>query len=277
VGKQNRRAVQVQQQRQIGSKPRCVREHRVVEIAKRVHAPDRITAQDVPNGVLIAQRRHQARPFQYTREIRTLAEKLRSALARPLPGLDVQLRMSPQPRMAWDPERMGVRDGAALLMVYPHRDEPHVVLTERGADLRHHTGQISLPGGRVDPGESIADAALRETEEEIGVPRSVIDVVGALTPLQIPVSGFVLHAVVGVAVARPVFHPAEREVARILEVPLSRFADQGIVKREVRTRTRDGMSVQVDTPYFDLDGAKVWGATAMVLTEFLAVMRQSAD
>jgi 8-oxo-dGTP pyrophosphatase MutT (NUDIX family) len=180
--------------------------------------------------------------------------------------------MSPQPRVAWEPERIEVRDGAALLLLYPHLGEPHIALTVRGADLRHHTGQVSLPGGRVDPGESIEAAALRETEEEIGVPVSAIEIVGTLTPLQIPVSGFVLHAVVGVTQARPDFTPHEREVARIIEVPLSTLRDPAIVKRETRIRTRDGASMEVDTPYFDIDGEKVWGATAMVLAEFLAVL-----
>ena len=180
--------------------------------------------------------------------------------------------MSPQPRLAWDPERLEVRAAAALLLLYPLNDEPHVVLTVRGADLRHHTGQVSLPGGRVDADETIEEAALRETEEEIGVGADAIEIVGALTPLPIPVSGFVLHPIVGVAERRPRFTPHEREVARILEVPLSTLLDPSIVKREMRVFVRDGAAIDVETPYFDIGGEKVWGATAMVLAEFLAVL-----
>ena len=201
-----------------------------------------------------------------------LRRKLREALARPLPGLAAQLRMCPQPRLKWNPERIAVRDGAALLLLYPLNVEPHLVLTVRGADLRHHTGQVSLPGGRVDTDETIQEAALRETEEEIGVPADAIEIVGALTPLQIPVSGFVLHPIVGVAEQRPQFTPHEREVARIIEVPLALLRDPATARREMRVFVRDGATVDVDTPYFDIGGEKVWGATAMVLAEFLELI-----
>jgi 8-oxo-dGTP pyrophosphatase MutT (NUDIX family) len=199
---------------------------------------------------------------------------MRAALRQPLPGLAAQLRMAPQPRVDWDPASFpnGVRDGAGLLLIYPHRGAAHIALTVRGAQLRHHTGQVSLPGGRVDPGESIEAAALRETAEEIGVMPDAIEVLGSLTPLEIPVSGFVLHPIVGVADVRPEFRRAESEVARILEVALSTLADPAVLKREVRTRVRHGIATEVDTPYFDIDGEKVWGATAMVLAEFVAMV-----
>ncbi|MEO8677949.1 MAG: CoA pyrophosphatase [Vicinamibacterales bacterium] len=201
-------------------------------------------------------------------------EELRAALAGPLPGLDAQLRMAPQPRVDWDPASFpeGVRDGAVLLLLYPHLGAPHLALTVRGAELRQHTGQVSLPGGRVDSGESIEAAALRETAEEIGVRPETVRVLGKLTPLEIPVSGFVLRPVVGIVEARPKFVRAEWEVARIIEVALSTLADPTVLKRETRVRVRGGISTQVDTPYFDIDGEKVWGATAMVLAEFMALV-----
>jgi 8-oxo-dGTP pyrophosphatase MutT (NUDIX family) len=202
-------------------------------------------------------------------------QKVRGALAAPLPGLPAQLRMAPRPRLDWDPTRFpeGVRDGAVLLLLYPHDGGAHLALTVRGAELRHHTGQVSLPGGRVDPGESIEEAALRETSEEIGVAPELVNVLGRLTPLEIPVSGFVLQPIVGFVVRRPDFRRAEQEVARILEVPLTMLADPGVVRSETRTQVRKGVSTEVETPYFDLEGEKVWGATAMVLAEFLAIVR----
>ena len=137
--------------------------------------------------------------------------------------------------------------------------------------LRHHTGQVSLPGGAVDAGETIEAAAVREAEEEVGVDATTVQVVGRLTPLHIPVSGFLLHPVVGVVHARPAF-PAEWEVARLLEVPLFLLADPATLRREERTFQRNGVAtVPVEVPYFEIDGEKVWGATAMVLGEFLAV------
>ena len=205
----------------------------------------------------------------------TIISQLREALSRPLPGLRAQLRMAPRPRVGWDPLKFpeDARAGAALLLVYPHEGTFQVPLTVRGSEMRNHTGQVSLPGGRVDEGETIEMAALREAAEEIGVDPAAVQVIGRLTPIHIPVSGFILHPVVGVTDARPEFHPAEWEVARIIEAPIARLCDPGVVMREGRLRQTDGEPIEVDVPFYDIDGEKVWGATAMVLSEFCAILR----
>jgi 8-oxo-dGTP pyrophosphatase MutT (NUDIX family) len=182
--------------------------------------------------------------------------------------------MSPEPRLGWDPLKFpeGARDGAALLLIYPHGESLHLALTVRGSGLRNHTGQVSLPGGRVDAGESFEAAALREAQEEVGVEPAVVEVLGRLTPLHIPVSGFLLHPVVGFTSMRPAFQRAEWEVARIIEAPVSVLSDPAATKRERRTRTVQGQPIDVTVPYYDIDGEKVWGATAMVLSEFCAIL-----
>ena len=206
-----------------------------------------------------------------------LTSRLRRGLSGPLPGLPAQLRMAPQPRLGWDPTEFpdGLRDGAVLLLVCHDAAGAWVPLTVRGASLRTHTGQVSLPGGSVDTGESIETAALREASEEIGVHPASVTVLGRLTPIHIPVSGFLLHPVVGLIDERPVFQRAEREVARIIEISLTTLTDPAIIKRERRARERAGRTIDVDVPYFDVEGEKVWGATAMVLAEFLAVLEST--
>jgi 8-oxo-dGTP pyrophosphatase MutT (NUDIX family) len=205
--------------------------------------------------------------------MKTIISQLRAALSGPLPGLPAQLQMAPNPRLGWDPLKFpeGARNGAALLLVYPLDDTLHFALTVRGSGLRNHTGQVSFPGGRVDEGESMEEAALREAEEEIGVGPRTVELLGRLTPLHIPVSGYILYPVIGFTSMRPVFQRAEWEVARIIEAPVSVLSDARARKREMRTRTVNGQSIEVEVPFYAIDGEKVWGATAMVLAEFAAL------
>jgi 8-oxo-dGTP pyrophosphatase MutT (NUDIX family) len=164
-----------------------------------------------------------------------------------------------------------LRPAAALLLVYPHEGAWHLPLTVRGSRLRHHTGQVSLPGGRIDPGETVEAAALREAFEEVGIVPADVDVLGRLTPLPIFVSGHVLHPVVGVTLERPRFSLAAHEVEQLIEWPVARLRQPDAVAWEERLRSRPPHGV-MDVPYFDLQDVRVWGATAMVLAEFIALV-----
>jgi 8-oxo-dGTP pyrophosphatase MutT (NUDIX family) len=204
-----------------------------------------------------------------------LAESLRRRLVSPLPGLDAQLRMSPRPRLGADSgiDVSGLRPAAALLLIYPHEDAWHVPLTVRGSNLRHHTGQVSLPGGRLDRGESIEEAALREAHEEVGITPAEVDILGRLTSLPVYVSGHLLHPVVGFAARRPEFNLASHEVERLIEVPIALLREPDRVLWEERTRILPPQGV-MNVPYFNVHDTRVWGATAMVLAEFVALVEE---
>jgi 8-oxo-dGTP pyrophosphatase MutT (NUDIX family) len=162
----------------------------------------------------------------------------------------------------------GARDAAALVLLYPRTDDVAVPLTVRAQGLARHAGQISLPGGATDAGETLSEAALREASEEIGVDPSSVRILGELTPVHVLVSGFTLHPVVGVTDRRPQFVAALHEVDEILEVSLNDLRDASRIGRG--SRIREG--VAVDYPYFNLLGREVWGATAMVLGEFVCLI-----
>jgi 8-oxo-dGTP pyrophosphatase MutT (NUDIX family) len=203
--------------------------------------------------------------------LRDIEELLRGRLSGTLPGIEAQMRFAPVPaHSGW---RAGhfppqARRAAALLLLYPASSGPAVALTVRSSALARHPGQISLPGGATDPGETLAQAALREASEEVGVDPAGVRVLGELTPVHVLVSGFTLHPVVGVTDRRPDFRAAPGEVEQILEVSLHDLRDASRIRQG--TRIREGIAVEY--PYFDLLGHQVWGATAMVLGEFICLL-----
>jgi 8-oxo-dGTP pyrophosphatase MutT (NUDIX family) len=200
-----------------------------------------------------------------------IEEALRTRLAGTLPGTDAQLRFVPTPlRPGW---RIGhypedARIAAALVLLYPREGGVGIPLTVRASGLARHAGQISLPGGATDPGEGLAAAALREASEEIGVDPATVRVLGELTPVHVIVSGFTLHPIVGVTDTRPAFIAATGEVDEIVEVSLDDVRDASRIRRA--SHVREGVAIEY--PYFDLAGHQVWGATAMVLGEFVCLL-----
>ena len=157
------------------------------------------------------------------------------------------------------------RQGAVLMLLYPGSGGLNTLLTRRTETLKSHAGQIAFPGGSRDGDESLAQTALRETFEEVGVQPQQIEVLGTLTTIYIPVTDYEVHPFVGWMPARPTFHPNAYEVAELIETPLTWLLEPAT--RVVETWQLYGFDVRV--PFFQVNGHKVWGATAIILSEFV--------
>lgn len=192
-----------------------------------------------------------------------------------LPYFDIEAareRMIPRPRGLRPPDMDGQpRQGGVLIILYPKDGQTHLVLTRRRADLNAHAGQISFPGGRRESGETLRMAALREAEEEVGVKRADLTVLGHLSCLYIPPTDYEVYPYVAWHGGLPRFRPQASEVAEILEVPLVMLRDP-VNHHEELWQIR-GFEVMV--PYFLVGEHKVWGATAIMLSEFLERLREA--
>jgi 8-oxo-dGTP pyrophosphatase MutT (NUDIX family) len=171
-----------------------------------------------------------------------------------------ELLLTPEEAAAMDAP--GTKDAAVLVAL--HGNPLTAVFTERRADMRRHAGEISFPGGRQDePAEDLRETALREAEEEIGLPRSAVTLQGALPPVGTFVTGYRVFPFVA-TIERPAqLHPAEAEVARILEFSLPELVAGHEMKRLIRK------GVPIKMPTYTVDGHLIWGATARIVEMLL--------
>lgn len=209
--------------------------------------------------------------------MKSFIEILKSELLKPLPGMEVQWEMASSDRMIKNfPRKPGpdARVAAVLILLYPDKGVIHTLFMQRHNYDGVHGGQISFPGGKTEPSDTdIIHTALREAEEETGVDRSAISVIGTLTPLFIPVSNMIVTPVIGWTKEKPAFVHQPEEVVYLIEAELKRFLDPGIIKIkpfEIRGEL-------IDIRYFDYEGHVIWGATAMILNELLTIIKNQED
>jgi 8-oxo-dGTP pyrophosphatase MutT (NUDIX family) len=169
-------------------------------------------------------------------------------------------------------ERNGQTLAAVLvpLIVVPESDSPHVVLTRRRSDLRRHAGEVSFPGGRKDPEDAdLSETALREAEEEIGLARSSVELLGELPAISTFATNYLIHPFVGQIAASQRWEVSPREVDAVLELPLREL-------QQSRTRTpieRRGITFETDA--YIPDGNVIWGATFRILENLLERLQPS--
>lgn len=191
-------------------------------------------------------------------------------LAKPLPGIDAQLRLSPPGRNILTPGKE-IKESAVLIVLYPDNGEIHTIFIKRAEYNGVHSGQVGLPGGKYEITDmNLRNTALREACEETGICEKQVQIIGALTSLHIPVSGITVYPFVGYCCSKPNIKPDPTEVKYIIETTISKLLDPANKKHK---KMAIGDS-EIEIPFFDINGDHIWGATAMIMAEFLEVVRR---
>ena len=187
-----------------------------------------------------------------------------------LPGRAIESRFGPPPhdgRHYADPPP-DARNAAVLVLLYPQEGSWHIPFTLRPTSLPDHGGQISLPGGAIEPGETALEAAIREFHEELGAEGLPIDILGSLSPLYVTASNFHVRPWVGVAPRQPRLVANPAEVAEIIEVPLPHLLDPC----NLGSHRRHSNGRSYTAPHFCWESHRIWGATCLILGELVTVL-----
>ena len=203
-------------------------------------------------------------------------DELKTKFQRPLPGLNSQLRMAPAHRAedlsGKDEALPFAKRSAVMILLFPEKELLKTVLIKRSVYEGIHSGQIAFPGGKYEnTDKDLETTALRETFEEIGVEPGKIEIVGRLSDLFIPPSNFLVKPFVGYCIQRPTYNIDKKEVQSVIEIDLDDFrAENRIFEKEFSSGT-SGLTVKA--PYFGINNIEIWGATAMITSELLDVLK----
>lgn len=190
-----------------------------------------------------------------------------------LPGISSHLKMAPKimERSFRALEPSSNARQSAVLLILTNSENPEILFTLRSNKLRKHKGQISFPGGMIEPGESAQNAALRETFEEIGIEPDKIKIIGRISPLFVPPSNNLIIPFIGVIEKMPELIISEQEVEECFTIEISYFTDP----KNVSTKKEILEGYEVDMPYWEVGKkSKLWGATSMILQEFVDIYNE---
>ena len=202
-------------------------------------------------------------------------ETIKLRLADPLPGIDSHLKMAPKNRaeeLLTKKDEIHDAKKSAVMILFFHDDTGlKMIVIRRSIYVGIHSGQIAFPGGRYEEEDgNVQITALREIEEEIGIVRDKIEVLGRLSDIYVPPSNFLISVFVGYLSEKPQYKIEEREVAEIIEIPFAEFLKQDVIK--LKDFYVNSEKVVTNAPYFDITNAEIWGASAMVISELLSVL-----
>jgi 8-oxo-dGTP pyrophosphatase MutT (NUDIX family) len=208
-------------------------------------------------------------------ELNKTKARLIEALKCQLPGERAHRLMLPHGRELYPaPGKNDTVQSSILMLLFPYNEKVSTCLIRRPSSMRNHAGQIAFPGGKVEPfDKNLIDTALRESSEEIGTDTSHVEIIGALTPLYVNVSNFIINPFIGWSDTIPQFKFDNQEVDEIFIVPVENFSNHTANQRQEVTTTRGTFEV----PGFFINKLFVWGATAMIISEFNEIFHQYTD
>ncbi|MBN4080791.1 CoA pyrophosphatase [Caldithrix abyssi] len=201
-----------------------------------------------------------------------LSSKLQQRLKAPLPGESAQkmTKVSTLAEVTFPYSIEKAIPAAVLILLFPFENDIHFFLTQRSNEVEHHKGQISLPGGAWEEGEQLHETAIRETEEEIGISKSLIHFIGNLTPFFTPVTDFMIHPFIAWSQKKPATKIQDDEVHELFTASISDLMNEKTLM--VENWAIRGYDAQV--PFYNFEGRKVWGATAAILSEFKFILKE---
>jgi len=204
-------------------------------------------------------------------------EYIKHKLSAPLPGIDSHMKMAPEHRAEQLADYQNgikhARKSAVLILFYGESETLRMIVIRRSNYVGVHGGQIAFPGGRYEEEDGdVRITALREIEEEIGIARDKIEVLGRLSDIYVPPSNYLISVFVGYLSEKPVYTIQEREVADVIEIPFVDFFKADLIKQKefLVSSTNEASKA----PYFDVTNAEIWGASAMVIHELLDILQR---
>ncbi len=202
-----------------------------------------------------------------------LSVKIKEALLQGLPGKMAQNKLAPEGRDLFQSDKE-YSPAAVLLLLFPDEEKNmQISFIKRNVYNGHHSGQISFPGGKKEKeDQSLGDTALRETQEEIGIEATKITLIGELTTLHIPISKFIVHPFIGITYNQPLFKLDPTEALYLITCPVEQLLRISISQTQMAAQKRT-----FNVPYFNINQEMIWGATAMILNEFIEILHRALD
>lgn len=202
--------------------------------------------------------------------------QIKEKLQLPLPGVSSHLKMAPPHRaqeiISHKDNPENAKKSAVLILFFHENDNLKMIVIRRSVYVGIHSGQIAFPGGRFEEEDiDVRTTALREIEEEIGISEDKIEILGRLSDIYVPPSNFLISVFVGYLSEKPAYKIDEREVDEVIEIPFSDFFKQDIVKQ--KDFYVNAIKAADNAPFFDVTNAEIWGASAMVISELLEVLK----